>query len=278
MGYISEKPHFVLFPFVAQGHLLPMVDIGTLMAQRDVIVTIVTTPHNADRVQKSISKAIELVHPIRLVQLRFPGNEVGLPDGVENVDMVHSVEDFRKFFVAANKMEDEVEKLFKVPRISFNGFCCFCTLCLHNIHSSKIHETVGSDSEYFTVPGLTEKVEFTKVQLPLDRVDESWKEIVRSFVEASKATYGVVINTFEELEPAFVEEYRKVTKAWCIGPVSLSHKDESDKAERGNKASINEQQCLKWLDSKGTKSVIYACLGSISTVKCPELIELGLGL
>ncbi|XP_039066120.1 UDP-glycosyltransferase 73C1-like [Hibiscus syriacus] len=303
MGSISEKPHFVLFPFMAQGHLLPMVDIGKLLAHRGVIVTIVTTPHNADRVQRSIARAIELGHPIRLVQLRFPGNEVGLPDGVENVDMVHSSEDFRKFFVAANKMEDEVEKLFekltprsnciisdaclhythkiatrfKLPRISFNGSCCFFALCLHNIHSSKILETVASDSEYFTVPGLTEKVEFTKAQLLLMR-EESWKEIVGSFVEARQATYGVVINTFEELEPAFVEEYRKVTKAWCIGPVSLSHKDESDKAERGNKASIIEQQCLKWLDSKGAKSVIYACLGSISTVKCPELIELGLGL
>ncbi|KAE8668405.1 UDP-glycosyltransferase 73C3 [Hibiscus syriacus] len=61
-------------------------------------------------------------------------------------------------------------------------------------------------------------------------------------------------------------------------PVSLSHTDESDKAERGNKASIDEQQCLKWLDSQETNSVIYACLGSISTVKCPELIELSLGI
>ncbi|GMJ02955.1 UDP-glucosyl transferase 73C1 [Hibiscus trionum] len=303
MGSISEQPHFVLFPFMAQGHLLPMVDIGRLLAQRGVIVTIVTTPHNAGRVQKSISRAIELGHPIRLVQLRFPGKEVGFPDGVENIDMVYSQEDFRKFFIAASKMEGDAEKLFekltpppiciisdmclyythkiatrfKVPRISFNGFCCFCVLCLHKLHSSKIHETIASDSEYFTVPGFTENFEFTKAQLPLHG-DESWKEIIEQLVEAEQASYGIVINTFEELESAFIDEYRKVRKAWCIGPVSLSHKDESDKAERGNMASINEQQCLKWLDSQETNSVIYACLGSISTVRCPELIELGLGL
>ncbi|KAK8563514.1 hypothetical protein V6N13_006284 [Hibiscus sabdariffa] len=305
MGSSSEKPHFVLFPFMAQGHLLPMVDIGRLLAQRGVIVSIVTTPQNAGRVQKSITRSIESGHPIRLVQLRFPGKEVGLPEGVENVDMVHSMEDFRKFFIAANKMEEAVEKLFekltprpncivsdsclyythnittrfKVPRIHFNGLCCFCLLCLDNIHSSKILETIASDSEYFTVPGLTEKVEFTKAQLPVQgQGDESWKEIIVPIIEAGQASYGIIINTFEELESAFVKDYKKVKKAWCIGPVSLSHKDEWDKAERGNKASINEQQCLKWLDSQESGSVIYACLGSISTVKCPELIQLGLGL
>ncbi|KAL4353327.1 hypothetical protein GQ457_06G009230 [Hibiscus cannabinus] len=279
MGSLSERPHFVLFPFMAQGHLLPMVDIGRLLAQRGVIVTIVTTPHNAGRVQKSIGQSIKSGHPIRLVQLRFPGKEVGFPEGVENLDMVHSMEDFRRFIIAANKMEEAVEKLFekltprpncivsdiclyythkiatrfKVPRMHFNGFCCFCILCLYNIHSSNILETITSDSEYFTVPGLTQKVEFTKAQLPVQG-DESWKEIIEGIIEAGQASYGIVINTFEELESAFVKEYKKVKKAWCIGPVSLSHKDESDKAERGNKASINEQQCLN--NAKLTLSVV----------------------
>ncbi|KAH1106737.1 hypothetical protein J1N35_010505 [Gossypium stocksii] len=304
MGSLSDQPqsHFVLFPFMAQGHLIPMVDIGRLLAQRDVIITIVTTPHNAGRVQNTIARAIESGLPIRLVQLQFPGKEEGLQDGVENLDMLYSMEDFCNFFIAANKMEEAVQQLFEkliprpnciisdmclyythkiatkfqVPRISFHGFCCFCLLCLHNVRSSKILETITSDSEYFTVPGLTE-IEFTKVQLPLIR-DEPRKDIVEPMIEADRASYGVVINTFEELESTYLKEYRKIKKAWCIGPVSLSHKDELDKAERGNKASISEQQCLEWLDSQQPNSVIYACLGSISTVKCPELIELGLGL
>ncbi|GMI78602.1 don-glucosyltransferase 1, UDP-GLUCOSYL TRANSFERASE 73C5 [Hibiscus trionum] len=303
MGSQSHHPHFVLFPFMAQGHLIPMVDIARLLAQRDVIVTIVTTPHNADRVRKTIDRAVELGHPIRLVQLRFPGEEFGLAEGVENVDMIHSMEDMYKFFDAANSVDEVVgevfEKLtprpsciisdlclyytlevatkFQIPRIWFHGTCCFCFLCIHNIKSSKILETVTSDHECFAVPGLNERVEFTKLQLPINH-DEAWKDIFVPIDKANEASYGVVVNSFEELEPSYVEEFAKVTKTWCIGPVSLTHKNESDKAGRGNRASIDEQQCLKWLDSQETGSVIYACLGSGSTMKSPELKELGLGL
>ncbi|GMJ02954.1 don-glucosyltransferase 1, UDP-GLUCOSYL TRANSFERASE 73C5 [Hibiscus trionum] len=297
------EAHFVLFPFMAQGHLLPMLDIGRLLAQRGVIVTLVTTPHNAGRIEKSVARAIDSGLPIRLLQLRFPGKEVGLPDGVENIDMLNSLEDLIKFVSAANMMEDAGQKLFgeltprptclisdinlyytrkiatkfRVPRLSFHGFCCFCLLCLHNIHSSNITDTLTSNHEYFTVPGLTEKVEFTRVQLPLDH-DGSWKEIFEPMWEADRASYGVVINTFEELESGFVKEYKKAKKAWCIGPVSLNNKNDSDKAERGNKAWISGQKVLKWLDSQEPSSVIYACLGTTGALQTPEVIELGLGL
>ncbi|KAL4386065.1 hypothetical protein GQ457_09G027260 [Hibiscus cannabinus] len=175
MGSISipNHLHFVLFPFMAQGHLIPMFDIGRLLAQRGVIVTIVTTPLNAGRVEKSIARAVESGLPIRLLQLEFPGKEVGLPDGVENADMLYLKDDFLKFFAAVNKMEDASERLFEelsprpdciisdmclcftrniatkfqVPRILFHGFCCFTLLCLHNVNFSNILEEVKSESE-----------------------------------------------------------------------------------------------------------------------------------
>jgi UDP-glucosyl transferase 73C len=43
--------------------------------------------------------------------------------------------------------------------------------------------------------------------------------------------YGIVVNSFEELESAYVEEYQRVTghKVWCVGPVSLVNKDDLEK-------------------------------------------------
>lgn len=65
---------------------------------------------------------------------------------------------------------------------------------------------------------------------------------------------------------------------WCIGPVSLCNKGILDKAERGNKTSIDENQCLKWLDSRDPCSVVYACYGSLCALSSSEMIELALGL
>ncbi|XWS43526.1 hypothetical protein CRYUN_Cryun16bG0111500 [Craigia yunnanensis] len=275
MGSLSDQLHFVLFPFMAQGHLIPMVDIGRLLAQRDVIFTIVTTPQNVGRVHESVARAMESGHRIRLLQLQFPGKEVGLPEGYENLDMLASTKDFLKFIKAANMTEEAGQKLFE--KLTPRPNCIISDMCL--FYTSKIASNFQVPRISFHGFCLPEKVELTKVQLPFNK-DESWKEVFERMAEADQASYGVVINTFEELESSYVKEYRKVRKdkAWCIGPVSLSHKDELDKAQRGNKASINERQCLKWLDSQEPSSVIYACLGSIGSLSSPQLIELGLGL
>ena len=70
----------------------------------------------------------------------------------------------------------------------------------------------------------------------------------------------------------------KGKRVWCISPLSLCNKDNLDKAQRGYKASVDEKQCLKWLDTKEPGSVVYACLGSLSRLTVPQLAELGLGL
>ncbi|KAI4300363.1 hypothetical protein L6164_033751 [Bauhinia variegata] len=98
---------------------------------------------------------------------------------------------------------------------------------------------------------------------------------------AEKDAYGIVVNSFEELEADYVKEYRRVTghKVWRIGPVSLSNKDNLDKAQRGTRHSHEaSQHLLKWLDSWPPSSVIYVCLGSLNRVIPEQLIELGFGL
>ncbi|CAH8387290.1 unnamed protein product [Eruca vesicaria subsp. sativa] len=107
-----------------------------------------------------------------------------------------------------------------------------------------------------------------------------WKEILDGMEEGDNTSYGVIVNTFEELEPAYVRDYKKVKagKVWSIGPVSLCNKEEVDLAERGNKAAIDQDECVRWLDSKEEGSVLYICLGSICNLPLSQLKELGLGL
>lgn len=54
--YDDEQPHFVLLPFMAQGHTIPMIDIARLLSQKGVIVTILMTPLNATRFNNVIEQ------------------------------------------------------------------------------------------------------------------------------------------------------------------------------------------------------------------------------
>ncbi|KAK3226653.1 hypothetical protein Dsin_006515 [Dipteronia sinensis] len=301
---MANQLHFVLFPFMAQGHMIPMIDIARLLAQRSVIITVVTTPHNAARFEKTLARAIESGLQIRLIQLQFPWAEAGLSQGCENFDLMPSLDLALNFFTATGMLQEPVEKLFgelkpqpnciisdmclmytahiaskfNIPRIGFHGFSCFCLLCIHNTKVSNVLDSITSESEYFVIPSMPDKVEFTKPQI--DSTPPQLKKLGAKSHEADLATYGVIVNSFEELEPAYFKEYSKVKegKVWCIGPVSLYNKDYLDKAQRGKTASMDENQILKWLDSQDSSSVLYACLGSLCNLIPAQLIELGLGL
>jgi hypothetical protein len=173
----------------------------------------------------------------------------------------------------------DIAHKFHIPRLSFLGVGCFPLLCFHNLRVHKPHETISSESEYFVVPGLPDHIEFTKSQIAVS-ADPEIEKYAEKMMEVDLASYGVLVNTFQKLEPEYVKEYRKARedKVWCVGPVSLCNNEYLDKAERGNKASIEEEECLKWLDSQQPCSVVYACLGSLCNLITSQLIELGLGL
>ncbi|KAF5179527.1 Glycosyltransferase [Thalictrum thalictroides] len=305
---VDQQLHFIMFPLMAQGHMIPMVDMARLFAQRGVNITIVTTPLNTLRFKTVIDREIQAGLPIRLLQLQFPTSEVGLPEGCENYDTLPSRDMVMKFFAAITMLQEPLEQAIKemdpmpscivsdmlfpwtndtankfdIPRLIFHGVSCFSLLCSHNIHLHKAHENVTSESEPFVVPDLPDVIEVTKACLPAEfnNSPPEMRDLRMKVRESEYTSYGVLLNSFDALEPKYVWDYQKVkgSKAWCIGPVSFCNKEDIDKAERGNKASIDDHECLKWLDSKEQNSVVYVCLGSLCQFLPLQLIEIGLGL
>ncbi|KAM4078451.1 hypothetical protein ACJW30_09G038200 [Castanea mollissima] len=196
-------------------------------------------------------------------QLQLPLHEAGLPEGCENIDTVPSRGLFRNFFDAVSKLQKPPEQLLEEMEPSPS-----CIIADKNL------AWTGDIATKFHIPRIL--FDGTSCFNLL-----CCHNILASKINASEeGAYGVVVDSFVDLEPEYVKGYRKANgdKVWCIGPVSLSNKADLDKAQRGNKSSIDENQCLKWLDLWPQNSVVYACLGSLSRLTLLQLIELGLGL
>ncbi|RWR87361.1 scopoletin glucosyltransferase-like protein [Cinnamomum micranthum f. kanehirae] len=305
MGSATRPLHVLFFPLMAQGHIIPMTDIAKLFALRQgVQVSIVTTPLNATRITSTIDRTTNIT--IHLLQL--PCSEAGLPDGCETLDSAISLGMTMAFRKALTLLQQPFERLVQshrpdcivsdmflpwtvdvaeklgLPRLVFNG-SSFFHLCVCDGIDKFLshHESAATETEPFLVPKLPHPIEMTRSQLPDSvKTRTPFTEIIERIKEADSRSYGVVMNSFYELEPDYVKHYREEVvgsnRAWHIGPVSLCNKDEKDMAERGNKASIDPNQCLDWLSSREPSSVIYVCLGSLFQVSGAQMMEIAMAL
>ncbi|KAK1265175.1 UDP-glycosyltransferase 73C3 [Acorus gramineus] len=288
-----EDLHFLLLPFMASGHMLPMSNIAILLARRGASVTLITTPLNAARLRPTLSPHQPL---ISLVALPFPpAPDSGLPDGCESFDALPSRDHEPAFFRATEALlaptlhhlrarchappscviadallpwARKVAREFRAPRLVFHGYAFFATLCLHNLVAHGALARVGGGHERVVVPGMPHVVEITEEQLQVDaRLEDLW--------EARETADGVIVNSFEELEHEYLDIYREATgkNVWVIGPVSLPN-NPPNTIDRGREASPDELGCLDWLNQREPKSVIYVSFGSIGRLSPPQTAEL----
>ncbi|KAI7740201.1 hypothetical protein M8C21_031115 [Ambrosia artemisiifolia] len=308
---MASKPtnhlHILMIPLLAPGHTIPMINMATLFAkQPNITVTIVTTPVNAIRYGPNLQSHINAGLPVRFLQLPFPSIENGLPDGCESADLVPGLHLLPNFSAAVDMLQQRLEQRFdsikprpncvvsdkfmlwtddtarkyRIPRIVFDGMSCFKQLVTYYLYAHKVFDELG-ELEPFVLPGLPDRIEITRAQLPpeFNYTRMATSEQLERVRETEARAYGMVVNSFEELEQEYVKEFKKLKegKVWCIGPLSLSSEKDLGETLRGDGID-DEQRYLKWLDSKERGSVVYACFGSSSRVTPPQLIELGLAL
>ncbi|XP_062090560.1 UDP-glucose flavonoid 3-O-glucosyltransferase 7-like [Humulus lupulus] len=301
----ARQLHVFFFPFMAQGHTMPTMDMAKLFASRGLKATIVTTSYYAQNFSKTIEKSRAFLGTqVEVLTIKIPCSEVGLPEGIESVHMVSSPENRLKFFEACGKLRPQLDHLLKrhrpdclvadtffpwapnvaaesgIPTLIFHstGYFSLCaSLC---VFLYRPQTKVSSDSEPFIIPNLPDQIELTRDKLPVDFLREDLETEFSSLYKATRkmemgGSYGVLVNSFYELESAYVDHYRKVlgVKSWQIGPLCLYNK-----RAREAESSVDRHECLKWLDSKTPNSVIYMSFGSVANFNDEQLMEIATGL
>ncbi|XP_071722208.1 scopoletin glucosyltransferase-like [Rutidosis leptorrhynchoides] len=301
----SHQLHIFFFPFMAPGHMIPMIDMAKMFAMRGCKSTLIATPHDEPTFLRSIAKTKDSGFNINVVTVTLPLKDVGLPEDCGSLSKITTME-MRMTFIRAVMMLDRqiellIEKLapdclisdiflpwtteiaakFGIPRLVFHGSSAFSMAGMECVRLYQPHKKVSCDSEPFIIPNFPGEITLCRMQMQ-DFVNEENEltKFVNVMKDSEKTCFGVVMNSFYELEPAYADHYRTFLgiRSWFVGPLSLCNKETEDKAHRGNEASIDQHECLKWLDSKQPNSVIYICFGSMTNFNAAQLHEIAVGL
>ncbi|PKA50388.1 UDP-glycosyltransferase 73C5 [Apostasia shenzhenica] len=245
-----------LFPLPSPGHMIPLIDIAKLLSFRRVSVAVVTTPGNEPLVRPAIDHANTVSSsaaaiPIELVILPFPDSVSHLFPG------------------------DSPENFSYIAPSAYTNLIVAITALRPSLHDLLDDE---EESKSVIVDGLPVRLELNKSEVS---VIFQYKQMIEWMESAEKQSFGVVVNTFYELEPAYADLFRSRKagrRAWFVGPVSLNNKDEIAMAERGGRASPDTARLMSWLDVQPVRSVVYACFGSLYELDAAQLCETAAGL
>ncbi|KAF9681361.1 hypothetical protein SADUNF_Sadunf06G0217900 [Salix dunnii] len=303
--------HVVIFPFMAQGHTLPLLDLSKALSRQQIKVTIITTPSNA----KSIAKYVPNHPDIHLNEILFPAVD-GLPKGCENTSQLPSMEFFLPFLRATKQLRKPFEQVLEtmiksnapplcvisdfflgftlascqalgVPRLVFHGMSVLSMAIYKSCWVNAAQKNSMSVLDPVDLLGIKLPFTLTKADLPAETLnssnhDDPMSQFIKEVAEADANSWGVIINSFDELEkdhiPSFESFYMNGARAWCLGPLFLF-----EKMEEGLEKSLNQNQnpsvSTQWLNEQSTQdSVIYVSFGTQADVSDSQLDEVAFGL
>ncbi|KAA8541089.1 hypothetical protein F0562_025052 [Nyssa sinensis] len=107
-------------------------------------------------------------------------------------------------------------------------------------------------------------------------------EFLKDGIHADTVSWGLVINTFNDLEKVYLDYLKEELghdRVWAVGPILPSADDHMSRPiERGGSSSDLGSNILSWLDKCDDHKVVYVCFGSKAVLTNKQMEELALGL
>ncbi|KAL3814247.1 hypothetical protein ACJIZ3_015515 [Penstemon smallii] len=279
--------------------------MAKLFASRGFKTTIISTSGFSDPITKAQQSGFVIGSRI----MKFPPEGSQLPDHIVTVDQATSGNLVTEFIKALALLQEPFEKLiqdlnpnclvsdmflpwttdsaakFGIPRLVFHGTSYFALCAQEEMKRQKPFKNISSDTEPFVLSSLPHELTFVRTQLAPselhENADDGFTKLWNQVRDSDWRSYGVLVNSFYELEPDYADYYKKVfgRRAWNIGPLLLCNDiGAEEKGQRGKKSAIDENECLAWLDSKRPNSIVYVCFGSLANFTHTQLHEIAIGL
>ncbi|WCJ35766.1 UDP-Glycosyltransferase superfamily protein [Euphorbia peplus] len=293
----KQTPHILVFPYPAQGHLLPLLDLTHQLCLRKFIITIITTPKNLTTLTPLLSAHPNNTHTLILPLPPHPK----LPPGVENVKELGNAGNL-PITSALAKLYDPIIHWFRshnnppvalisdfflgwtlrlaneisIPRFTFfssGAFLVSVTACCWDLHG------VVKGLELVDFPELPGTPSFKEEELPsifrlYKESDPDW-ELIKDGMMANLLSHGCIFNSLEVLEGGYLRHLKKKMgheRVYGVGPVSLLG------PQKSLPVNGDPTHVFDWLNGCPDGSVLYVCFGSQKSLNNQQMDALASGL
>ncbi|KAG0606959.1 hypothetical protein M758_9G182500 [Ceratodon purpureus] len=306
----SKRLHAVLLPYPAKGHSIPLLHLAKRLHSMGVVVTFANTYNHLS--EEDLRSCDGLHSAIRVVLLGVPSPEwVGLESLPYSEHMEELVPEAERLVEELfTRHEDAppaciisdmflgcfqaVANKFNIPRyVLFTSPAGGLATMLHMpelikqgrlpIDHTKREELVRD------IPGVP-PTRLADLPEPMQDPHKPFYTFYARNCEQMHEATGVLIITYYELEPTYIDTLRETTyningdgsghrlSILPVGPLlpeAYLATSENDSAS-GNVDASNP--CLQWLDSQPDCSVLYVSFGSLATLSVEQIHELAAGL
>jgi len=304
-GLEYSQLHVLVVPFPGQGHINPMMQFAKRLSSKNLQVTFVTTEANRKRMLQSQDTTSEVSK--KSGEVRFETISDGLTSDSERNDIVILSDMLCKIggSMLVNLIErlnaqgdhiscivqdsflpwvPEVAKKFNIPSVFFwTQSCAVYSIYHHYVHgrlATLLEETQKTEAG-IEIPGLPPLClsDLPSFLQPSNPYGSLRKLVVDQFKSLPEATW-VLGNSFDELESEEINSMKSIAPIRTVGPLIPSAF--LDGRNPGDKDSVAHMwkatNCMDWLNTKESASVVYVSFGSLSVLSKEQNHEIALGL
>ncbi|KAK8517602.1 hypothetical protein V6N13_127765 [Hibiscus sabdariffa] len=290
----STKTHAVLLSSPGLGHLTPVLELGKRLRTLNFKVTIFVVSSRTSAAESQLIESFMSLNLCEVILLPSPDiSHIVDPEAAVFTRLAVVMRETRPAFSSAISALSfpptvlivdlfgsdnlEVADEFKIPKFVYIAtHACFLALTLYLpvLHERVIGEYVDEKSALF-IPGCKSLLPEYVVDPMLRRSDQQYLEYLNIGIKIPMAD-GILVNTWEELQPATLAALRD-RKLWGdiikvpifpIGPMVTP----------ASPIDSNKTEVFDWLEKQPIESVLYVSFGSGGLLSNEQMVELAYGL
>ncbi|EOA18911.1 hypothetical protein CARUB_v10007541mg [Capsella rubella] len=297
----SSLTHVMLVSFPSQGHINPLLRLGKLIASKGLLVTFVTTEEPLGKKMRQANNIQDgVLKPVGLGFLRFEFFNVGCvykddSDLLLNWLEVSGKREIKNLVKKYEKQPvsclinnvfipwvcDVAEELH-IPSAVLWVQSCACLAAYYYSH----HKLVKFPTE--TDPEITIEVPFKPLALKHDEIPSflhpsskysTFGDIILEQIKRLHKPFSVLVDTFQELERDTIDHMSKLCPQVTINPIGpLFMMAKTTNSDIKGDISEPASDCIEWLDSRESSSVVYISFGTVAYLKQEQIEEIAHGI